>query len=119
MAEEHRGYAGLFLRFLVLTRLTPIFDSLASSCTPFSGLDRAAALRCIAKICYLPSDICCSQGQRLSIAAAPFCAELAHHDNDAVPYVEQTLQQILKLRPFDQAISVQLSRSFYPRRNRP
>jgi hypothetical protein len=119
MAEEHRGNAGLFFRFLVLTRLTPIFDSLGSSCTAFSGLDRAAALIYIAKICYFQSAIYYSEGQRLSIAAAPFCAELAHHDNDAVPYVEQTLQQILKLRPFDQAISVQLSRSFYPRRNRP
>jgi|ERR1700740_2423764 hypothetical protein len=119
MAEEYRGYAGLFFRSLVLTRLTPIFDSLASSCTPFSGLDRAAALRCIAKICYLQSAIYYSQGHRLSIAAAPFCPELAHHDNDAVPYVEQTLEQILKLRPFDQTIAVQLSRSFYRRRNRP
>jgi hypothetical protein len=62
MAEEYRGYAFLLFRFLVLTRLTPIFDSLASSCTPFSGLDRAAALRCIAKICYLQAAILYSEG---------------------------------------------------------
>src|SRR5215469_6500050 len=55
----------------------------------------------------------------LPIAAAPFRAELTHHDNDAVSYVKQTLEQILKLRSFHQTISVQLSGSFYGRRNRP
>jgi hypothetical protein len=63
MEEEYYGYAALLFRSLVLTRLTPIFDSLASSRTPFSGLDRAAALRYIAK--NLLFAICYSEGGRV------------------------------------------------------